>query len=35
MILGELHLRPVLVAYADYYYNGFRTHRALAKSATR
>ena len=30
VILGEAHLRRVLRAYADYY-NGFRTHRALAK----
>ena len=32
VILGEPHLRRVLRAYADYY-NGFRTHRALAKDA--
>jgi transposase InsO family protein len=32
VILGEAHLRRVLRAYADYY-NGFRTHRALAKDA--
>ncbi len=32
VILGEAHLRQVLNAYADYY-NGFRTHRALAKDA--
>jgi transposase InsO family protein len=30
VILGELHLRWVLLAYADYY-NGFRTHRTLTK----
>ena len=30
VILGELHLRRVLRAYADYY-NGVWTHRALAK----
>jgi transposase InsO family protein len=30
VILGELHLRRVLIAYADYY-NAHRTHRALAK----
>jgi len=32
VILGEAHLRRVSRAYADYY-NGFRTHRALAKDA--
>jgi transposase InsO family protein len=32
VILGEAHLRRVLLAYADYY-NGFRTHRTLAKDA--
>jgi transposase InsO family protein len=32
VILGEVHLRRVLAAYADYY-NGLRTHRSLAKDA--
>jgi transposase InsO family protein len=32
VILGELHLRRVLAAYANYY-NGLRTHRSLAKDA--
>jgi transposase InsO family protein len=32
VILGELHLRRVMAAYADYY-NGLRTHRSLAKDA--
>jgi hypothetical protein len=32
VILGEAHLRRVLLAYADYY-NGFRTHWTLAKDA--
>jgi hypothetical protein len=32
VILGELHLRRILAAYADYY-NGLRTHRSLAKDA--
>jgi transposase InsO family protein len=32
VILGEVHLRRVLAAYAEYY-NGLRTHRSLAKDA--
>jgi transposase InsO family protein len=32
IVLGEAHLRRILISYADYY-NGFRTHRSLDKDA--
>ena len=33
IVLSEMHLRRVLKSYADYYYNGVRTHRSLNKDA--
>jgi transposase InsO family protein len=32
IVLGEVHLRPVLKSYADYY-SSVRTHRSLNKDA--